>query len=285
MLHASDGNLPEEACKCMDSMVDGLFFCATLTGRRGGHTPFVQAGAETSDTSAEEVKPDPGSSWEGHSRRVGGRVGDESTEFRRLSNHPALHRWSAQCAAWMLLLSDELMSCCGAGTNGCLDLRRRTFPPGGQKSAEWSRCPGSLVPRARESVAPLRQSSARWMPARIGRLSTGVGRKHPVAIRKASLMAGSMRRVWALPQQTGAQYSAVECTRSRVAIRNVVAPAPQPEPANRLSAARVSNSGPQDEKVWEALLCCLLALGFGKGDEHGFKSWRISVFMDLIISA
>ena len=33
-----------------DNMVDGLFFCATLTGRRGGHTPFVQAGTETSDT-------------------------------------------------------------------------------------------------------------------------------------------------------------------------------------------------------------------------------------------
>ena len=40
-------------------MVDGLFFCATFTGRRGGHTPFVQAGAETSDTGAEAVKPDP----------------------------------------------------------------------------------------------------------------------------------------------------------------------------------------------------------------------------------
>jgi len=40
-------------------MVDGLFFCATLTGRRGGHAPFVQAGEETSDTGAEAVKPDP----------------------------------------------------------------------------------------------------------------------------------------------------------------------------------------------------------------------------------
>jgi len=48
-------------------MVDGLFFCATFTGRREGHTPFVQAGAETSDTGAEAVKADPGSSWEGHS--------------------------------------------------------------------------------------------------------------------------------------------------------------------------------------------------------------------------
>jgi len=49
-----------------DDMVDGLF-CATLTGRRAGHTPFVQGGAETSDTGAEAVEPDPGSSWEGHS--------------------------------------------------------------------------------------------------------------------------------------------------------------------------------------------------------------------------
>ena len=48
-------------------MVDGLFFCTTLTGRRGGHTTFVQAGAETSDTGEEAVKPDPGSSWEDHS--------------------------------------------------------------------------------------------------------------------------------------------------------------------------------------------------------------------------
>jgi len=54
-----------------DNTVDGLFFCATLTGRTGGHTPFVQAEAETSDTGAEAVEPDPGSSWEGHSGRVG----------------------------------------------------------------------------------------------------------------------------------------------------------------------------------------------------------------------
>ena len=34
---------------------------------RGGHNPFVQAGAETSDTGAEAVELEPGSSWEGHS--------------------------------------------------------------------------------------------------------------------------------------------------------------------------------------------------------------------------
>jgi len=47
-------------------MVDGLF-CATLTGCRGGHTPFVQTGAETPDTGAEAVEPDRGSAWESHS--------------------------------------------------------------------------------------------------------------------------------------------------------------------------------------------------------------------------
>jgi len=60
---------------------------------------------------------------------------------------------------------------------------------------EWSICPGSMEWRAGENVAPLRRSSAGWMPARIGRLSTGVGRRHPVTIHKSSLMAGSMRWV------------------------------------------------------------------------------------------
>ena len=35
---------------------------------------FVQAGAETSDTGAEAVEPDIGSSWEGHSGGVGAGV-------------------------------------------------------------------------------------------------------------------------------------------------------------------------------------------------------------------
>jgi len=75
------------------------------------------------------------------------------------------------------------------------------------------------------------------MPAGIGRFSAGVGRRHPVTIRKASLIVGSMRRVWALRYQTGAQYSAVEWTRARVAVRNVVAPAPQPESSSRFRSA------------------------------------------------
>jgi len=61
-------------------MVDGLFICATLTDRRGGHTPFVQAGAETSNTGAEVVKTDPSSSWDGHSEGMGAGVRDENAE-------------------------------------------------------------------------------------------------------------------------------------------------------------------------------------------------------------
>ena len=46
----------------------------------------------------------------------------------------------------------------------------------------------------------------------MGRLSAGVGRRHPVTMRKASLMTASIRWVWAPWHHTAAQ-SAVECTR------------------------------------------------------------------------
>ena len=134
-----------------DNMVDDLFVCTTLTGRRQGHTPFVQAGAETSDTGAEAVKPDPGSSWEGHSGKVGAGVRDENSEscgvFRPLPVTsliwPLLLTFCCCLQMIMLLFSNGLMSCCAASRNGCLDLRRRAFAHGGQVSAEWSRCPGS----------------------------------------------------------------------------------------------------------------------------------------------
>ena len=171
-----------------DNMVDDLLFCATLPARRGGHTPIVQAGAETPDTGAEAVKLDPRCSRKGHFIPEGW-VPVSQKQLQSLvglSNHTAFHRWSAQSAARMLLLSDEMMSCCAAGTNGCLDLRRRTSALGGQVSSEWSRCPGAMAWRAKDSVTLLRRSSAGWMPARIGRLSADVGRRHPVTIPKTS---------------------------------------------------------------------------------------------------
>ena len=65
-------------------MVDGSFLCAKLTGRRGGHTPFVQTGAEASDTGAEVVKLEPRCSRQSRSGMVGADVGDESTESRNV---------------------------------------------------------------------------------------------------------------------------------------------------------------------------------------------------------
>jgi len=188
-----------------DGMVDGLF-CDTLTGCRGGHTPFVQAGAETSDTGAKAVELDPCSSWEGHTRWCVPVTGIKVQSLVGLSAHSAFHWWSAHCAARMLL-SEKLMSCCAAGTNVCLDLWRYTAAPDGRVSAERSRCPGSMAWHPMDSMAPLRRSSAGWMPARIGRLSAGVGRRHPVTRRKVLLMVGSIRQAWALRHQTGAQYS------------------------------------------------------------------------------
>ena len=99
-----------------------------------------------------------------------------------------------------------------------------------------------LPPCLRAWCGSIATNPADWMPTRIGRLSAGVGRRHPVTIRKASLMAGSMRRVSALRHQTGAQYSEVKCNRAEAAIRRVAAPAAQPEPASRLrSATRDAN--------------------------------------------
>jgi len=72
------------------------------------------------------------------------------------------------------------------------------------------------------------------MPVRIGRVSAGLRRGHPVTIHKASLTMGSMRRVSAQRHQTGAQFSVVEWTRARVAVRNGVAAAPQLEPSSHL---------------------------------------------------
>ena len=123
-----------------------------------------------------------------------------------LSAHTAFHCWPAQCAARILLLSNKLISYRAAGTNGCLEFRRRATEIDGQVSAEWSRGPGSMARRARNSVAPLRLSPAGMMLARIGRLSAGVGHRHPATIRKASLMAEPIRRAWAMQHQTSLHY-------------------------------------------------------------------------------
>ena len=107
----------------------------------------------------------------------------------RLSALYAFHWWSAHCTASMLL-SDELMSCCGEGTSGSLDLRHFVSALDGWVSAQRSMCPGSMLWRARDRVAPLWWSSAGWTPEMMGRLSAGVGCRQPVAIRKVLLKDG-----------------------------------------------------------------------------------------------
>jgi len=79
-----------------------------------------------------------------------------------------------------MLLSEKLMGCCAVDRNKCLDLRCRATALDGWVSAEWSRCPGSMARCPRDNVAPVWRSSAGWMLVRIGSLSAGVGRRHPV---------------------------------------------------------------------------------------------------------
>ena len=76
------------------------------------------------------------------------------------------------------------------------------------------------------------------MPERIGRWSVGVGRRHPVTMRKASFKTLSIRRVCALRHQIGVQFSAVDHIRDMEAVRSVLAPAPHPEPASQLRSGK-----------------------------------------------
>ena len=106
----------------VDIMIDSLFFCATLTATPHLHKQSGNARHQCGGGSRTRTV---------HGRVIsGGWVPVPRMKVRSLvvlSNHSTFHWWSAQSAARMLLLSDELMSCCAAGTNGCLDLRRRAF--------------------------------------------------------------------------------------------------------------------------------------------------------------
>ena len=99
-----------------DNMADGLFSCATLTGRRGG-IPHLHK--------QERKRPTPVRLR--RTQALLGRVipggwvlvtGIKMRSLVGLSPRSAFHWWSAHCAAGMLLLSEKLMSCCALGTNG-----------------------------------------------------------------------------------------------------------------------------------------------------------------------
>ena len=103
------------------------------------------------------------------------------------------------CAAWMPNSNKLYNSFHVAGTNECLDFSLSLLAACGSVSCPCRMWPGSKeLQLAKERVTPWQQSSAGWMPERTGRLSVGVGRRHLVTMRKASLRTLSMRQVCAL---------------------------------------------------------------------------------------
>ena len=89
---------PEPSGRALRGEVDGLdtggqhdqrvVILRHAHGAQRPYAPFAQAGAVTSDTGAEAVKPEPRCSWRGHSRRVGADVEDESAESCRVFQPP-----------------------------------------------------------------------------------------------------------------------------------------------------------------------------------------------------
>ena len=78
------------------------------------------------------------------------------------------------------------------------------------------------------------------MPESMDKWSVGVGRRHPVTMCKASFR--TLRRVLALQHQTSAQYSVVEQTRDRAAVRSALTSTPHPESTSRLSSVTCEDS-------------------------------------------
>jgi len=115
------------------------------------------------------------------------------------SNRSAFPRLSTQSAA-LLMLSDNCWVVVRLVQMG-VSIRDAAHP---HPVDRWALTRAD-VQASWHGVAPLRRSSASWLPASIGRLFAGVGRRHPVTVRKASLMTGSMWRVRLMRHQAGAQ--------------------------------------------------------------------------------
>ena len=123
------------------------------------------------------------------------------------SFHVKFVHWAARVSN-----SDKLCnSFRGERTNGQLDFSLSLLAARDSVSWPCRMWSGSKkLGLAKENAAPWRRSSAGWMSERTGKLSVGVGRRHPLTMRKASLRTLSMKRICALRHQADAQYSAVE---------------------------------------------------------------------------
>ena len=78
-----------------------------------------------------------------------------------------------------------------------------------------------------------RRSLGGAIPARTGRRSVGVGRRHPMMRRRVSFKAQSSFLVWVLLHHACAAYSAVLKTRASAPVRRVDVDAPHDVPARR----------------------------------------------------
>ena len=168
------------------SMVHGWTFFATLISRRSGHTPFVQTGEETSDTSVEAVEPDPRCFWQGYCR---GWVGCESmgsrSAFQLLRIPSVIHpgyrtyvvvvRWTDEllCSVYKWVYRFEM---------SCIHIK-------------MSRIHGAACYRESLECGSFATELSRLDAARVWRLSSNAGRRHPVTVPKTSVVAGSMRCV------------------------------------------------------------------------------------------
>ena len=175
----------------------------------GARTPFVHGRMELLNTSrlsltqAARGKPIP--------TGLAPVPGTKTRSLEAFSQYSVFHSWFVHSEARMPSLARLPKRFRAAGTNGRLDLSLTWRVSEDLLKRPYKIWSGSRDSRwAKESVTPSRRSSASWMSESTGRWSVGVGRRHPVTMRKASFKTLSMRRVWALRHQTGAQYSVVE---------------------------------------------------------------------------
>jgi len=144
---------------------------------------------------ARGASPPPGYEPEkSHYTRVGADVGDKSMESRSVLQplHTPLVKRPERRTSVVVLRWTHVLLC---GEYKWMRCRDAVHSHTVDKWALISRSPGSMARRGGYGVAPLRQSSPGWMPARTGRLSVGVGHRHPVTVHKESLMSSSISKV------------------------------------------------------------------------------------------
>jgi len=130
----------------------------------------------------EQKRTTPVQRWSSRTHTVLGRVsaGADSRKAVQPLRLPLMIHPMCRTYVVVVRWTDELL--CGKHKR-VSQFKTPSICAGRPVSTEWSRCPGSMAWCDIDSVAPLQRNSAGRMPARIGRLSAGVGRRHPVTIR------------------------------------------------------------------------------------------------------